>query len=417
MYIKNLNHEFARAEKAGSGFLGETVKELEKLRIEIDIRSYLKWSGELGVGFTPLLEIPEEVNPYARKSIPIFYKPEFLNYGGSGKGRPVSFMLHYYMKKGVLNSIKTISTAGFGNFMKALTELLPQINPTITPKAYMGQILLDENPDLVNHLRNKGAVIEACNDGYCPTSDMDRGKAISNAFIEDQLSPTVLMLDQHAAYKPFHGLLNAAGYFFGLVPEILYQTRGMKNLYYLNGEGTRGSLLGTATGLKKSRSDVKIIGLRQQEDGHIFGLRSKTQLGKSISLGRTEELCDDVYEISDKEAYSTMISLWKVGIPATPSDGSYIAGALRLARDLKGRKGNIVTTVFDSLEFYQNILNWWMPRILGSKSGFEFFNCLKAKALQERTTHIKRLKHGENELYNSMTADDFNIESKKLDDI
>jgi hypothetical protein len=70
--------------------------------------------------------------------------------------------------------------------------------------------------------------------------------------------------------------------------------------------------------------------------------------------------------------------------------------------------------VFDSLEFYENILNWWIPRILGSKSGFEFFNGLKIKALQERTTHIRRLKEGNNELYTSMTADEFNIKDKRL---
>jgi len=52
---------------------------------------------------------------------------------------------------------------------------------------------------------------------------MDRGKAISNAFIEEQINPKVLMLDQHAVYKPLDGLLNAAGY-FELALEILYQT-------------------------------------------------------------------------------------------------------------------------------------------------------------------------------------------------
>lgn len=403
------------SEDAESSFLGETIKELEVLKKEIDVKSYLRWSGEeLGVGFTSLLEIPEEVNPYARNGISIFYKPEFLNNGGSGKGRPVSFMLYYYMKKRALNDIKIITTAGFGNFIRAITELIPFINPTIIPKAHMGQILLEENPDLVNHLRNSGAVIDVCDDGYCPTGDMDRGKAISNAFIEDQTSPAVLMLDQHAVHKPFDGLLNAAGYYYGLAPEILYQTRGMRNLYYVNGEGTRGSLVGTAAGLRKERPEVKIIGLRQQEGGHIFGLRSKKELGKSESLGRAEELCDAMYEISDREAYSTMINLWKVGIPATPSGGSYVAGALRLAEELKGREANIVTIVFDSLEFYKSILGTWIPRILGIGLNFEIFSGLKAKVLRERAAHIGGLKQGENELYNAMIVDSFEYRRQKL---
>jgi hypothetical protein len=311
-------------------------------------------------------------------------------------------MLYYYMQKGLLDDIKVITTAGFGNFMRALTDLISLINPNITPKAHMGQILIDENPDLMNHLQSKGAIIDACDDSYCPTGDMDRGKAISNAFIEDQTIPTALMLDQHAVYKPIDGLLNAAGYYYGLVPEILYQTNGMKNLHYVNGEGTRGSLVGTSTGLRKAKVDVKIIGLRQQEGGHIFGLRSRKQLGKSESLGSAEELCDTVYEISDSEAYSTMINLWKVGIPATPSGGSYVAGALRLADDLEGKKASIVTMVFDSLEFYKNILSLWIPKILGSKLDSKIFNSLKAKALTERDAYTRGLKQGKNELYNSM---------------
>ena len=112
---------------------------MERLKNEVGVKNYLRWSGrELGVGFTPLLELSLEVNPHINKDIHIFYKPEFLNYGRSGKGRPVSFMLYYYLKKGILNDLKMITTAGFGNFMRALTELIPLIRPAITPKAHMG---------------------------------------------------------------------------------------------------------------------------------------------------------------------------------------------------------------------------------------------------------------------------------------
>lgn len=387
-----------------TAFLEEIIKKLETLQKEVDIPKYFHWLSELSIGFTPLLELPEKVNPYARKGIHIFYKPEFLNRGGSGKGRPAAFMLYYYLQTGVLKNVKTITTAGFGNFTRALVEVIPRINPAITTKAHIGQILLQENPDLVKQLKENGVAIEACDDGYCPTSDMHKGKAISNAFIEEQTNPTVLMLDQHAVFKPFDGLLNAAGYFYSLVPEILHQTRDKGNLYYVNGEGTRGSLVGTAAGLRKARSNVTIVGLRQQEGGHTFGLRSKRQLGRSESLGSAEDLCDTVYEISDREAYSTMVNLWKIGVPATPSGGSYVAGALRLAEHLKGREGNIVTLLFDSLEHYQSILSLWIPRILGYNLDAQMFCDLKAKALKERIAHITGLRQGRNALSKSMMA-------------
>jgi hypothetical protein len=150
---------------------------------------------------------------------------------------------------------------------------------------------------------------------------------------------------------------------------------------------------------------MKVIGLRQQDGGHIFGLRSKKQLGKSKSLGRAEELCDNVYEINDKEAYSTMVDLWKIGIPATPSGGSYVAGALKLAGELKGETANIVTMIFDSLEFYKSILKLWIPRILEDELNLKIFNNLKTQVRSERITHINGLKQGENDLYNSMIVE------------
>ena len=72
--------KFKTPKAAESSFLSETINELERLKNEVGVKNYLRWSGgELGVGFTPLLELPLEVNPHINKDIQIFYKPEFLN--------------------------------------------------------------------------------------------------------------------------------------------------------------------------------------------------------------------------------------------------------------------------------------------------------------------------------------------------
>lgn len=352
-----------------------------------------------------MLQLPEDVNPYAKDSIQILYKPEYLNRGGSGKGRPVSFMLYYYKELGKLDRIEYITTAGFGNFIRSLAELCPFVNPNITLVTYMSDILVDENKDLIDYLETKGVLIVGCRDDRCPTTNMERGQAIARAHAHEKAYPlTTLFLDQHAVFKPFDGILNAAGYYYTLAPEILHQIKETTNLYYVNGQGTRGSLVGTATRLKKEKPEIKIVGLRQQEDGHIFGLRSLKELGKSETLGKAEELCDDVYEISDREAYLTMKKLWEVDIPATPSGGSYVAGALRKAKELKrkNKEGTIVTLIFDSLDYYKNILKKWIPKILDSNLDLKTFESLRIKAQKEREEHIKKLKMGENELFNLM---------------
>jgi len=389
-----------------SDHLAATLRSLQELRDRIDIAEYRKWSAkELGVGFTPLIEVPEDINSQARENIRIFYKPEYLNAGGSGKARAVSFMLYYYRVLGLLDGIERITTAGFGNFIRSLVALLPAVKADIVPIAYMANVLVNENQDFVNYLASKGAVINGCADNRCPTGDMEKGKAIANAYIEAETDPehSTLFLDQHGVFKPFDGLLNAAGYYYSLAPEILHQSEESSDLYYVNGEGTRGSLLGVGAALQ-TRPKTQILALRQEEGGHLFGLRSLAELGKSDSLGQVESLCSNVYEIPDKEAFSTMNQLWEAGIPATPSGGSYVAGALTKAEELRRDKkeGTIVTLIFDSLDFYRNILNVWIPRILGHELDFDAFETLRNKASNERKEHTSRLIAGKNELFNAM---------------
>jgi len=373
--------------------------EIESLQEKLNIHQFLTWAiRKIGVGLTPLLELPEEVNPYLRKGIHVSIKPEYLNPSGSGKDRPVSFMLQYYDNIGLLTKINRIVTAGFGNFIKSLSTLLPQVKPNITLETFMGKIVVEENRELIEFLEDTGVVIHTCEEGYCPTTESDKGKAVTWAYLEEETDPNkrTLFLDQHGYYKPNDGLLNAAGYYYTLAPEIALQTKTQENLYYVNGQGTRGSLMGTGIGLKSMKTSTKIIGLVPVENGHIFGLRSQKELGKSETLSRVENIYERNIIVNDKEAFQTMIKLWQAGIPASPSGGGHVAGALRVAKDLsrRGKEGNIVTLIFDSLELYRNMLTVWMPKILNVefKAYRETFDDLKSYTVKERKRHRNRLR-------------------------
>jgi len=64
--------------------LAVTPNSLRELREKLDITAYGRWcAAELGVGFTPLPEIDEDLNPYWEDNIRILYKPEYLNFGKS----------------------------------------------------------------------------------------------------------------------------------------------------------------------------------------------------------------------------------------------------------------------------------------------------------------------------------------------
>ena len=91
-----------------------------------------------------------------------------------------------------------------------------------------------------------------------------------------------------------------------------------------------------------------------------------------------------------------MTHLWDYGIPATPSGGSYIAGALRQAEALKreNKEGSIVTMIFDSFDYYRSLLEIWMPRILDKNLDSDMFEMLRAKTFREREQHIENLMSG-----------------------
>jgi hypothetical protein len=92
--------------------------------------------------------------------------------------------------------------------------------------------------------------------------------------------------------------------------------------------------------------------------------------------------------------------------------GNYVAGALRKAEELKKKnmEGTIVTLIFDSIEYYKNILDIWMPNILGKKLDYDTFETLRSYAFKERSEHVKELRLDQNRLLHRMVESEAHAE-------
>ena len=132
---------------------------------------------ELGIGFTPLIRIPQTINPFDGK-IPIFAKLEYVNFGESVKARPFATMYYLYMHSGKSDMKRKVVAATSGNFGLAGSYLLrDKYDFTV----YMSENTVKENEWLIQKLIQNRTKIETFSDRYCPTVGAKRGEAIAAA--------------------------------------------------------------------------------------------------------------------------------------------------------------------------------------------------------------------------------------------
>jgi len=158
-------------------------------------------------------------------------------------------------------------------------------------------------------------------------------------------------------------------------------------------------MIGCGYYLREAIQEIKLIGLIPQEDHHQLGLRSRDELGATRFFEEAKKLCDEIIEVSDRDAYNAMIDLWSVNIPAGISSGTNFYGALKVAEKLhsENKWGLIVTLVPDSCENYGEFLRRHLQNITGVEFDGEIykkFKKLKTKAQEERKEHISLLKTG-----------------------
>ncbi|MEM5782635.1 MAG: pyridoxal-phosphate dependent enzyme [Candidatus Aenigmatarchaeota archaeon] len=374
------------------------LNEILELRRHFDLNNFYSWLSELGIGFTNMLRIPETINPFD-KDIPIFAKLEYTNFGESVKARPFSTIYYLNFNEGRLDGKRKVVAATSGNFGLAGSYLLmDKFNFTV----YMSENTVKENKQLIKKLINNKVEIEAFSDGYCPAVGAKRGQAIAAARYIEKKETEIINFDQYDNFA------NPLSHFLTTAPEIYHQTNG-EITHFVISLGTCGTMLGCGTWLRQNKSDIKLIGLIPEEGHHQLGLRSRDELGASTFFKETEKLCDDIIEVSDRDAYNAMLMLWNTNIPAGISSGTNFYGSLKVAEKLneEKKKGVIVTILPDSCENYEEFLRRHLKKITNVefKNIYKKFEDLKELARIERERHILELRKREIKLVENMIKD------------
>jgi cysteine synthase B len=281
------------------------------------------------IGNTPMVEL-SRLNPNPR--VRLLAKMEGNNPAGSIKDRTALYMITKAEEDGSLTKDKTILEPTSGNTGIALAMIG-------AAKGYRVKLTL---PACVSSERRH--ILEAFGAEVImtPANESTDGAIRTALKIMEQEPGKYFMPNQ------FTNPNNPLAHYETTGPEIYKQTNGQIE-FFVAGMGTTGTLMGISRFLREKLNHVKIIGIEPTPHHTIQGLKNMTE--SIIPAIYERDRLDDVMIMEDDEAYEMTRRLAaEEGIFAGISSGAAVAGAVRIAKDMKA--GTVVTIICDRGDRY-----------------------------------------------------------------
>lgn len=279
------------------------------------------------VGNTPLVRL-QRLNAGHHNTILV--KLEGNNPAGSVKDRPALGMIQGAEARGEIKPGDTLIEATSGNTGIALAMAA----------AIKGYRLLLIMPD---HMTEERKAAMAAYGAELVLVSRDAGmEGARDLALQMRAEGRGIVLDQ------FNNPDNPRAHRETTGPEIWQQTGGTVT-HFVSAMGTTGTIIGVSQYLKSVNPAVQVVGLQPAEGSSIAGIR---RWPKAYLPGIYDAtLVDRVLDIEQVEAEQTARDLARrEGIFCGVSSGGAVAGALRLAREL--RDAVIVTVITDRGDRY-----------------------------------------------------------------
>lgn len=279
------------------------------------------------VGNTPLVRL-QRLNAGHHNTILV--KLEGNNPAGSVKDRPALGMIQGAEARGEIKPGDTLIEATSGNTGIALAMVA----------AIKGYRLLLIMPD---HMTEERKAAMAAYGAELVLVSRDAGmEGARDLALQMRAEGRGIVLDQ------FNNPDNPRAHRETTGPEIWQQTGGTVT-HFVSAMGTTGTIIGVSQYLKSVNPAVQVVGLQPAEGSSIAGIR---RWPKAYLPGIYDAtLVDRVLDIEQVEAEQTARDLARrEGIFCGVSSGGAVAGALRLAREL--RDAVIVTVITDRGDRY-----------------------------------------------------------------
>jgi cysteine synthase B len=280
----------------------------------LKVRENRKFSLFDAIGNTPLVEL-RNLNGNSR--VKILGKLEGNNPGGSVKDRPAYYMIIKAEESGKLTRDKTIVEPTSGNMGIALAMIG-------AAKGYNVKLFM---PECVSTERQRTLAALGAEVVLTPADEGTDG-AIRRArqlFAEEP--------EKYYMPNQFDNESNVLAHYKTTGPEIFSQTEGEVDVF-VAGMGTTGTLMGTGKYLKEKKPGVKIVAVEPTVGHTIQGLKNMNE--SIVPKIYRPETFDEKLTVEDEEAFEmTGLLATKEGLFVGMSSGAAVAGALRVAKNLK----------------------------------------------------------------------------------
>ncbi|MBT2691638.1 cysteine synthase family protein [Bacillus sp. ISL-55] len=287
------------------------------------------------IGHTPMVELTQFPVP---DEVRIFAKLEYLNPGGSIKDRLGLELIDEAFRSGKLIKGGTLIEPTAGNTGIGLA--LAAINKGIDVVFVVPEKFSIEKQTMMRAL---GANIV-----HTPTLEGMAGAIRKTEQLLEEIPDS---------YSPsqFSNPSNPETYYKTLGPEIWQDLDGEIDIF-VAGAGTGGTFMGTAKFLKENNPMIKTV-IVEPEGSILNGGQSGSHKTEGIGMEfippyMDSALFDEIYTISDKDAFNTVKELAaREGILAASSSGAALHAALQEA--CKAPPGTNIVTIFpDGSERY-----------------------------------------------------------------
>lgn len=269
---------------------------------------------------TPLIELPDDLNPYKNDGVRIMAKMVPLVPLMNIKSIPAFSMLNKAAQRGDLNGVKNIIESSSSNTVLSLSVISKLFGVDSTCAIVDHSIA----PGLVRMLRLFGIEIYK---HPAPGHELF-GK------MEPRSQRATEMGSQSGWYNPnqYANPDNPEGFAQWLAPDLWAQTQG--NLDILScALGTCGTMVGVANELRSRKENISVVACCPAKGEAVPGPRERSLLGDVAFPW--QEVADARMEMGSEESFAASIKLLRRGILGGPSSGMNYAGLLKFLESEK----------------------------------------------------------------------------------
>ncbi len=268
--------------------------------------------------YTPLVELPESLNPFKKEKINIFVKLSWFNALLNIKLIPSYWMIKTAREKDYLNEVKKLIEASSGNTAYSLKILSKYfgIQNFIALVSYRVAEGKRKILDLLG-IKYKIRKEDICPDPADPKSSINIAKSFRNKKGWYNLGQ-------------YDNPANWEGHYHITAKQTYEQLDGDIDIISV-GLGTTGTLIGISKFFKDIDKKVIIVGVIREKNNLVPGVRTLNLL-KEVQF-KWQEYLDYKIFVGSEESYLLSLKLIREGLFVGPSSGFAFAGLLKFIKE------------------------------------------------------------------------------------